>query len=135
MQLRSVLQIGVLGVLVMTLATGCPSVQPESALTWGLKASTNRLTQTTPAEWQAIVSKINELSPGANVALTDDEATAIVEFVQANDLDSIQEIAQLVADVNDDPSSAGGVVIPESVTELFGNGELETALDGFMSGF
>ena len=134
MDARSIIKLGALGVLVMTFVAGCPSVQPENAITWGLKASTNQLTQTTPTEWQAIVSKINDLTPDANVSLSDDEATAIVDFVQANDLNSMQEIAQLVEDAQSDPNSVSDIEIPDSVIGLFQDADMAAVLDSFLSG-
>jgi hypothetical protein len=110
----------------LLLCVGCPSATPpENAVTWGLKAATGRLTETTPREWQAVADRIDERTPQVEVSLTDAQATAIVDFLQANDLGSIQDIVDTVEGVQNDPNSLGDIEIPQSVMDLFGN----TAID------
>lgn len=99
--------------------SGCAFAAPENEITWGWKAATGRLTETTPTEWQAVANRVNAFTPDANVSLTDEQAQAIVDFIQANDLNSIQEVTQLIDQVQTDPNSVD-VEIPESVTDLFG---------------
>jgi len=106
----------------------------ENEVTWGIKAATNQLTSTTPREWQAVAEKVDEMVPEADITLTDDQAEAIVDFVQANDLNSIQEIADLVEQVQADPSTVNDLVIPDSVMELFGDYDFEDAIEGFVNG-
>lgn len=134
MDARYVMRFGLLGLMVTLLATGCPSIQPENAITWGMKAATNQLTQTTPREWQAIAEKINQAVPESEIVLSDEEAAAVVDFVVANDFDSIQEIVQAVEDVQNDPNLINDFVIPDSVMDLFGEFDFEAAVDGFLSG-
>jgi DNA polymerase III delta subunit len=108
------------GGIVLLFTTGCPRVEPpENALTWGLKAASGQLTQATAREWQAIVERVDERIPEANISITEEQADVIVDFVRANDLDSFQEIADLVQQAQDDPSVIEELEIPESMIEMF----------------
>jgi hypothetical protein len=105
--------------------TGCLSAPVENEVTWGIKAATGQLTETTPTEWQAVADQIDGFVPDAEISLTDAEAQAIVDFIQANDLDSIQEVVALVEQAQTDPSSVGDIEIPDSVMNLFGQDDFE----------
>ncbi len=119
---------------VCTLITGCMFAQPvENEVTWAMKAATNQLTSTTPREWQAIVEVVDQAVPEADITLTDEQAQAIVDFIQANDLNSIQEIVELVQRVQQDPSLIDELVIPDSVMQLFGDYDFGAAVEGFIN--
>jgi hypothetical protein len=109
---------------VAVLITGCPSVAPpENAVTWGIKAATGRLTDTTVREWQAVAEKIDARTPEVELSLNDAQAQAIVDFVQANELDSIQDVLSAIETAQNDPASlADDFVIPDSVIDLFTDG-------------
>ena len=113
-------KLGLLGMscVLLLVATGCPMQTVENELTWGLKAATGQLTQTTPTEWQAVVTKINTAVPEADVSLTNEQAEAVVDFLVANDLDTIDDIVALI-ERESDPETAEGVVIPDSLKDLF----------------
>ncbi|GEM_PF-2410789 len=129
------LSIAGLVALALVVLPGCPQAAPmENEVTWGIKAATNQLTSTTPREWQAVADKVDELVPEADISLTDEQAQAVVDFVQANDLNSVQEIVDLVEQVQADPSTVNDLVIPDSVMELFGDYDFQGAIEGFVNG-
>jgi len=101
------------------LLPGCLSAPPENEVTWGIKAATGQLTQTTPREWQAVAEVIDEALPAVDVTLSDAQAQAIVDFVQANDLDSFAEILELIERAKNDPAVVQQLEIPDSVMEFF----------------
>ena len=126
MNIRSFLRHAVLSCAVLALLTGCPRVAPpENAVTWGVKATTGRLTQTTTTEWQAVAERIDNRTPERDISLDDAQAQAIVDFIETNDLNSIQAIIDLVRDAQNDPSVAEEITIPESVTDLFGDVDID----------
>lgn len=106
---------------VVTLAiAGCPQQASQgNILTFGVKAAQGNLTQTTATEWQAVANTVSNRSADIDVSLTDEQGQAIVDFLVANDLDSIQEIVDLVEQVQADPDSANQIVIPDSLMNLF----------------
>jgi hypothetical protein len=107
---------------VLLFTSGCLwATPPENAVTWGIKAATNRLTETTPREWQAVAERVDERTPQVDISLTDEQAAAIVDFLRANDLDSLRDIVDTVESVQNDPDAIGDIVIPPSVMDLFGN--------------
>jgi len=126
MDARSFFKLVLLSCAVLLFATGCPWVAPpENAVTWAVKAATSRLTETTPREWQAVVERVDERIPAVDISLTAEQAQAIVDFVQANDLDSIQEIVSLVEDAKNDPSVIEEIEIPDSVMDLFDESQVD----------
>lgn len=100
---------------------GCPQQASSGGniLTFGVKAAQGALTQTTPTEWQAVANTVSQRSADIDVSLTDDQAQAVVDFLVANELNSIQEIVDLIAQVEADPDSADQIVIPDSLMDLF----------------
>jgi hypothetical protein len=126
MDARSLSKLAMLGSAVLLFTTGCPRSAPlENALTWAIKAATGRLTEATPREWQAVVEKIDQRTPATDIYLTDEQAVAIVEFVQANELNSIPQIVDLVRRAINDPSVVQEIEIPDSVMDLFGGDEFD----------
>ncbi|MBN2446125.1 MAG: hypothetical protein JXO22_05345 [Phycisphaerae bacterium] len=91
-------------------------------LTAGAKIATNQLTSLTADEVQIIGDFINPQLPNVDLTLTDDEAAAIVEFLQVNNLNSLIETQQkiseaiAVAAVGGDASTV--LIIPEGLTSL-----------------
>jgi len=116
----------VLGCAALLSVAGCPqAAPPENAVTWGIKAATGALTDTTSREWQAVAEKIDAQTPQVDVALTDEQAQAIVDFVKANNLDTIQNIRDLVQDAQADPTVLLEIEIPDSVMALFGDASVD----------
>jgi hypothetical protein len=106
-----------LGLVVSLFVSGCFVAAPaESEVSWAIKAATNNLTEATAGEWQALAEKIDEFVPEVEVSLTDEQAEAIVEFVQANDIDGVQDIQDLIEQAQSDPDS---ITIPDGFEELF----------------
>jgi hypothetical protein len=134
MDARSFLKLVVLSGPVLMLVVGCFNVvPPENAVTWGLKAVTGRLTEATPTEWQALAVKVDERTPTVDVSLTGEQAEAIVDFVQANELDSIQDIIELVEQAANDPNSISDIEIPESMITLFGDVDFASISDEILA--
>lgn len=119
MNRRSILLMSVLGIFALSTISGCIAPSQENALTWAVKAATGRLTQTTPAEWQDVVARINTIAPEAGLELTAEQAAALVEFLQINNLNSIQQILTLIQQAEADPSVIETLQIPDSALELF----------------
>jgi len=107
--------------LALIVLVGCPRVAPpENEVTWAIKAATGHLTQATPREWQAVSEVIDSRIPQVDVTLTDAQAEALTDFIRANDLNTVDEIVQLVEEAQQDPNSVvSELVIPDSVTALF----------------
>ncbi len=108
---------------------GCPFATDRlnnqgggNLITLGLKAINGNLTSSTPDEWQVLTDRISELSPQVNITLGDDEAQAISDFLVANQLNSFDDVERVVRQVSDDPTNAGGLVIPESLQALIDSG-------------
>ena len=78
-----------------------------------------QMTSLTPDEIQIVSDTISDLSPDVSLFIGDDEAAVAVDFLQANNLNSIDDIVAFAEQVADDPS---GVVIPESLVQLVESG-------------
>ncbi len=127
MKIRSLSSLAVLCCTVL-LITGCPSVTPlENEVTWGLKAASGQLTNATANEWKAITEKVDEAVPETNITMTDEQAAAVVDFVQVNNLDSIEDIITLLENPQD-------VEIPDSMTQLFEDIDFETVANNILGG-
>ncbi len=116
MRTSSLLNLAVLGCAGLLFVGGCFVASPENEVTWAVKATTGNLTDASATEWQAVAAKIDEVVPEVNLALSDAQAQAVVTFVQANNIDSLQSIQEKIAEAQADPSS---VVIPDGFLELF----------------
>ncbi|MFO0838610.1 MAG: hypothetical protein U1D55_08765 [Phycisphaerae bacterium] len=108
---------------------GCPLQQNRlsnqgggNLVTFGLKVLNKNLTAATPDEWQVLTDRVSEALPQVNITLGDDEAQVISDFIQANSLNSLQDIEQVVTQVSNDPHNAGNLVIPESLVTLIESG-------------
>ena len=83
------------------------------------KVAGGQMTNLTPDEIQIVSDTISDLSPNVSLFISDDQAAVAVDFLQANDLNSIEDIAAFAEQVADDPS---GVVIPDSLMQLVNSG-------------
>lgn len=106
--------------------TGCPFGNTRTTnqgggtvITAASKVVGGRMTSLTPDEIQIVSDAISDLSPDVSLFIGDDEAAAAVDFLQANNLNSIEDIAAFAEQAANDPS---GVVIPESLIQLVGSG-------------
>lgn len=106
---------------VLTLATGCPMATESrtanqgggSLLTAGAKVAGGNISNLTPDEIQIVMDKAIELKPSLAISpLSDTEAQAVVDFFQANNLNTLDDVVSLIQAAENDPSA---VVIPASV--------------------
>lgn len=125
----------VFGCVMALFAGGCISAAPpENAVTWGLKAATGRLTETTANEWVALAERVDSYAPTADISLTAEQGQAIVDFLQANDLNTIQEVVMLVEAVANDPNSLQDIEIPDSMLTLFEDANFGSVVDDVSGG-
>lgn len=123
MDARSLWRLTALCGPMLALVTGCPRpAPPENAVTWCVKAATGQLSEATPNEWQAVADKIDERTPQVDISLTDEQAEALADFIQANDLNTIDQIVDLVEQGQQDPNAIDDLVIPDSAAALFTSG-------------
>jgi hypothetical protein len=117
MGIRSLSTLTVLGGVLLLPVAGCLwSAAPENEVTWAVKAATGNLTAATETEWQAVAEQVDEVVPEVDVALTDAQAEAIVEFVRLNGIRTVQDIWDIIAQALADP---GSIVLPDGFLELF----------------
>lgn len=77
------------------------------------KLANGQISEWTAAEVQSLATNISEVNPDVEtIELTDDQAAAIVEFIQLN---NINTPAEWDAAVN----QPGGPTVPEGAEELF----------------
>jgi hypothetical protein len=78
-----------------------------------MKIANSQMTQLTAAEVQAlsqvVVQIINEQTGGNQAPLTAEQAAAIVAFLQANNVNSPDDITALIEQAQEDPSSIQGL--------------------------
>jgi hypothetical protein len=106
--------------------TGCPFGNSRTTnqgggtvITAAGKVVGGQMTTLTPDEIQIVSDAISDLSPNVSLFIGDDEAAVAVDFLRANDLNSIEDIAAFAEEVANDPN---GVVIPESLIQLIESG-------------
>lgn len=123
-----------LSCLLLLLMTGCPrpAATVENAVTWGVKAATGQLRQTTPREWQAVAEKIDERTPAADVSLTDEQAEAIVLFVQSAGLDTVSEVVGFLEDALNDPTILTQYEISDCMIDLFDDIDVDAFAGGLI---
>jgi anti-anti-sigma regulatory factor len=78
-----------------------------------------RLSRLTPDEVQILTDTVSDLAPQVSIFVEDEEAQAAVDFLDANGLDTIDDLAQFAEDAAADPR---GVSIPESLEQLIESG-------------
>lgn len=86
------------------------------------KIAFGRVSTLTPNEVQVLVEAVNQNNPEhVAVAVDDAQAAAAVSFLKANDVNTIQDLQNLIDAVQNDPNS---VVIPDAVLALIAAGDL-----------
>ena len=115
----------VLVVAASTFATGCLSAASVdrtnnqgggSVVTAGAKIASGKIGNLTADEIQLVHDKALELNPDLSVPeLTDDQAAAAVEFLDANGLDTLDDVVNLIDEAAENPDT---VVIPDSVQSV-----------------
>ena len=106
--------------------TGCPFGNTRTTnqgggtiVTAAGKVVAGQMTGLTPDEIQIVSDTISDLSPDLSLFIGDNEAAAAVDFLRANNLNSIEDIAAFAEQVANHPS---GAVIPESLIQLVSSG-------------
>lgn len=110
---------GLVTALGLSLAAGCPTQDSRtsnqgggSVISAATKFATGNLSGLTPDEIQVVGDFVAGVSPKfAELAVTDEEAQAAVDFLVANGIDSVAD-AQALA------QNPGSVEIPESVQAI-----------------
>ncbi len=132
---RMVFSVMVAGMLLTV--TGCPGAGGDSTsnqgggsiITTGAKIANDEIGDLNPDEWQiafkwaptvADVTGIDLTEYGELPQLSDEEAQAIVDLLDDNDVNTMSEAGQLV-----DQMASGEVEIPESLMSLY-----ESFMDG-----
>jgi hypothetical protein len=90
-------------------------------ITAGVKIATGEMTALTPDELQILGDLVASQNP-AVPTLDDDTAALLADFIDVNNLNSFDDINNLIAQVQADPES---IVIPDGFTELFANLSLD----------
>lgn len=105
---------------------GCPAVEQRlinqgggSVLSAVMKVASGAMSDVNPDELQILGDLISELNPAVDLYITDDQAQAGVDFVNANELDTLQDVFDLVEMSQENP---GVVVIPESIQSIANSG-------------
>lgn len=125
--MRKPLMIGLIGMLGLLTLTGCPQQTSRTnnqgggnIITAGAKVAGGNIASLTPDEVQVLADKVSSSRTNLNIPeLTDEQAEAAVDFLVANNINSIQDVQDLIQQVEDDPES---LEIPDSVQELLDAG-------------
>jgi len=92
---------------------GCGTDPLVAAATGAMKIAGGQMSQLTATEVQAIsqlvVNLINEETGGSQPPLTAEQAAAIVAFLQANNINTPEDITALIEQAQQDPSSIQGL--------------------------
>lgn len=93
-----------------------------SLITAGAKVALGTMSSLTPRELELLIDAANQSNAyGVNIQMDDTQAIAAVEFLQANNLDTIAEIENAISQAESKPDS---VVIPDGVAALISAGNL-----------
>lgn len=94
-------------------ATGCGTDPLLAAASGAMKIANSQMSQLTAAEVQAmselVIGVINEQMGVNQQPLTADQAAAIVAFLQANNVNSPDDLAALIEQAQTDPSVIQGL--------------------------
>lgn len=125
---RKSLLLAVVATLGLTQLAGCPVGDPRtgnqgggSVISAALKLANGTLTSLTPDEIQLVTDLVSDLNPDIDVVINDDQAEAAVDFLVANNVNSIEDIQALIAQAENDPNS---LTIPASIEALIEAGNL-----------
>lgn len=111
MSIRRTAWLGVVG-LGLGLLTGCPSQSEGNLITALSKVAGGTMTDLTATEVLILIDRIGDVNPQvAGITVTETEADAAVEFLQANDINTVSDIQALV-------NNPAGIVVPDSVESL-----------------
>ncbi|MBP7747123.1 MAG: hypothetical protein KA383_13440 [Phycisphaerae bacterium] len=113
----------VLGGLTLVALTGCFSLPWERTGNQGgssviqavSKITANNLGGMNPDDIQILADLATQISRADLPLVTDEQAQAVVDFIGANGITTVQSIQTLIAQAQQNP---GSVVIPDSVREV-----------------
>lgn len=83
------------------------------------KIADQRLSSLTPDEVQILTDTVSDLAPQVSVFVEDNEAQAAVDFLKANELATVDDLAAFADEAANNPDA---VVIPESLQQLLDSG-------------
>lgn len=111
-----------LGLLALTQIAGCPTIDARtgnqgggSLISAGAKVAGGNLSSLTADEIQILADAVADFNPDFKQEVTDDQAAAAVEFLKANDINTIEDLQQLIEKADADPDS---ITIPDAVLTL-----------------
>lgn len=88
------------------------------------KIASGQLGSLTPDEIQILADTAAQANPQIpDIQLTDEQAQAASDFLKANNINTVEDIQNLVEQAQQDPNS---VVIPDSVMSLINAGAFDT---------
>lgn len=112
----------VLAGLALSVASGCGSSDPRTSnqgggtiISAGIKVTQQQLSTLTADEVQILADYAATQNPGIP-SLTDDQADMIVQFMDANDIDTFNDVSQILAQFQSNPAS---VVLPDGFLQIF----------------
>ena len=110
----------------LALALGCGANAGNGGggniITAASKVVFGTMSKLTPDEIQILVEAVNQSNlANVDVTIDDTQSAAAADFLKANDVNTIQDIQQLVNDIENDPNS---VVVPPAVVALIAAGDL-----------
>ena len=88
------------------------------------KIASGQLASLTPDEIQILADTAAQANPQIpDIQLTDEQAQAASDFLKANNVNTVEDIQQLIEQAQQDPNS---IVIPDSVLSLINAGAFDT---------
>ncbi len=115
----------ILAASALTVAGGCPFNTRLTNQGGGTifsavgKIADQRLSALTPDEVQILTDTVSELAPQVSIFVEDEQAQAAVDFLDANSLNTVDDLAEFAEDAANNPDE---VVIPESLQQLIDSG-------------
>lgn len=92
------------------------------------KIASGQLSSLTPDEIQILADTAAQANPQIpDIQLTDEQAQAASDFLKANNVNTVEDVQNLIEQAQQDPNS---IVIPDSVTALFDAGAFDTGTGG-----
>lgn len=119
--------LGMIGAMGLLTLTGCPQQSTRTnnqgggnIITAGAKVAGGNISSLTPDEVQVLADKVASNTTDLDIPeLTDEQAAAAVDFLVANNVNTIEDVQNLVEQAEQDPTS---IEIPDSIQELIDAG-------------
>ncbi|MBU0638799.1 MAG: hypothetical protein KKB50_08040 [Planctomycetes bacterium] len=127
MNTKRAIVVALCGCVALLNLAGCPWADARTSdggggdiLSAGSKIIGGTMTGLNQDEIQIVTDTAISLAGAPIPPLSNEQADAVVDFIRTNQIDSIQDIQNLVTAVQEDPNA---VTIPESVLTAFGEGQ------------